>query len=260
MRLRTIAIALLVSASTLLGQVAFLSCSQIDDRDPSNPRAAIINQLSIRYPNQAFIEEITQYLEDCGYAVDTFQGEAVTVDLYRKLPQRQYKLILFRVHSGLLGVDPKVTEKTWLFTAEPYSELKYVTEQLTDQITYAKTREEYPWLFAVSAKFITDSLDGEFDNTVIIMMGCDGLNFDDLAQAFVDRGASAYVAWDSSVGINYVDGATTALIEQLCSKELTLRAAVTETMKEKGPDPKYGAALKYYPPASAEKTLKQLIN
>ena len=159
----------------------------------------------------------------------------------------------------MLGVDPKVVNRTWLFTAEPYSKTRHVTEQLTDQVTYAKTRDDAPWIFAISAKFITQSMEEQFANTAIIMMGCDCFHFKDLAEAFIEQGASAYIAWDVSVLLGYVDDATTTLIEKLCSEELTIVAAVAQTMDEKGPDPDYGAVLKYYPPASANKTLRRVI-
>ena len=222
-------------------------------------KAAIIDQLCILMPNTAFIQETTQKLEDFGFQVDVYRGNDGTVDLYRKLPTYGYELIIFRVHSGLLGVDPEVINKTWLFTTEPYSKTRHVTEQLTDQVTYAKTHDDAPWVFAISAKFITQSMEGQFNDTAIIMMGCDCLHFQDLAQAFIQKGASTYIAWDVSVLLDYVDDATTTLIEKLCSEELTIAAAVAQTMKEKGPDPDYGAVLKYYPQQSGDKTLKQVI-
>jgi len=241
----------------LPGLILFGACSTPNPEVES--KAAIIDQLYNLQPNEAFIEQTTQYLEDYGFEVDLYQGDAVTVDLYRKLPTYGYKLIIFRVHSGLLGVDPKVVNRTWLFTAEPYSKTRHVTEQLTDQVTYAKTRDDAPWIFAISAKFITQSMEEQFANTAIIMMGCDCFHFKDLAEAFIEQGASAYIAWDVSVLLGYVDDATTTLIEKLCSEELTIVAAVAQTMDEKGPDPDYGAVLKYYPPASANKTLRRVI-
>jgi len=222
-------------------------------------RAAIIDQLCALQPNRAFIEQTTQELADYGFKVDVYRGDAVTVNLFRKLPTYGYKLIIFRVHSGLLGVDPKVINRTWLFTAEPYSKTRHVTEQLTDQVTYAKVYDDDPWIFAISAKFVAQSMEGQFDNTAIVMMGCDCLHFKDLAQAFIEKGASTYIAWDISVLLDYVDDATSTLIEKLCSEELTIAAAVAQTMDEKGPDPDFGAVLKYYPRQSGAKTLRQLI-
>jgi len=250
-------IALVMLILALPGLVLFGACSAPSPKPEA--RAAIIDQLYTIQPNPAFIEQMTQELEDYGFKVDVYRGDAVTVDLYRKLPTYGYKLIIFRVHSGLLGVDPKVVNRTWLFTAEPYSKTRHVTEQLTDQVTYAKTSDEAPWIFAISAKFITQSMEGQFANTAIIMMGCDCLHFEDLAQAFIQKGASTYIAWDVSVSLDYVDGATATLIEKLFSEELTIGEAVAQTMDEKGPDPDYGAVLKYYPQQSGNKTLRQLI-
>ena len=240
----------------LPGLILFGACSAPSPK--LEARAAIIDQLYNLQPNEAFIEQTTRYLEDYGFEVDLYQGDAVTVDLYRELPTYGYKLILFRVHSGLLGVDPKVTNRTWLFTAEPYSKTKHLTEQLTDQVTYAKPYDDTPWIFAISAKFIAESMKGQLSNTAIIMMGCDCLHFEDLAQAFIQKGASTYIAWDVSVLLDYVDDATITLVEKLCSEELTIGAAVAQTMDEKGPDPDYGAVLNYYPGQSGDKTIKQL--
>jgi hypothetical protein len=223
------------------------------------PKAAIIDQLCILTPNQAFIDQTTRELEKYGFKVDIIPGDAVTVDLYRGLPAYGYKLIIFRVHSGLLGVDPKVINRTWLYTAEPYSKASHLIEQFDDQVTYAKTHEDTPWFFAISAKFLDKSVEGEFDKTAIIMMGCDCLHFNDFAQAFIQKGASTYIAWDASVMLNYVDDTTPVLIEKLCSDKLTVEEAIAQTMSEKGPDPDFGSVLKYYPEQSSHHTLDELI-
>jgi len=200
------ALAMLILA--LPGLILFGACSAPNPK--AEAKAAIIDQLCTLQPTPAFIEQTTQELTDYGFKVDVYHGDAVTVDLYRKLPAYGYKLIIFRAHSGLLGVDPRVVNRTWLFTAEPYSKTRHVTEQLTDQVTYAKTYDEGPWIFAISAKFIDKSMEGQFNDTAIIMMGCDCFHVKDLAQAFIQKGASTYIAWDVSVLLDYVDDATTA--------------------------------------------------
>ena len=254
---RSFCIVLAILILALSGLILFEACSTPSLK--SEDKAAIIDQLYILQPNQDFIRQITQALSNYGFTVDVYRGEEVTVDFYRNLPTYGYKLIIFRVHSGLLGVDPKVVNKTWLFTAEPYSKTRYVAEQLTDQLTYAKTSDDAPWVFAISAKFVTESMENRFNNTAIVMMGCDCLHFQDLAQAFIQKGASTYIAWDVSVLLDYVDDTTVTLIEKLCSEEITIREAVAQTMKEKGPDPKHGAVLKYYPAESRDKTIGELL-
>jgi len=221
-------------------------------------RAAIIDQIYNRQPNEGFISDVTRELEEYGFEVDLYQGDEVTVDLYRRLPTYGYKLIVFRVHSGSL-VGEVGTNITWLFTNEPYSTTRYLGEQLTDQVTFASTGQNAPYVFAVSPEFITSSMEGEFCNTAVIMMGCCCLRLDDLAQSFIEKGASAYIGWDVSVRLDYVDDATPVLVESLCSDGFTVTEAVDRTMREKGPDPEHGAILEYYPRIDTKKTLRQLI-
>ena len=220
--------------------------------------AVIIDQLYSLQPNEAFIQEVTEVLEGYGFNVDVYQGDEITVDFYRSLPARGYKLIIFRAHSGLLGSKGEIIRRTCLFTNEAYSETQHVVEQLADRLAMARTDEHHPWVFAIGSEFITESMVGEFPDTVVIMMGCSGLYIEDLAQAFMQKGASTYMAWDASVGLDYVDDATITLIQKLYSEELTVEEAVAETMAEEGPDPNYGAVLKYYPPESGNRTIKEL--
>lgn len=221
-------------------------------------KAAIVDQLCSLQPNQAFIEKTTRYLEDYGFQVDVYQGDEVTTDFYRKLPSYRYNFIIFRVHSGLLSGED-VADTTWLFTSEPYSQTRYVAEQLTKQVTFARPNKGNPLVFAISAKFITQSMEDQFTDTAIIMMGCDGLYSEDVAHSFVQKGASTYIAWDASVMLDYVDGATSVLIEKLCSDKLIVKEAVAQTMCEKGRDPKHSSVLMYYPLETGDKTIRQLI-
>ena len=87
----------------------------------------------------------------------------------------------------------------------------------------ARISEHYPWVFAIGAEFVTRSMEGQFTNTAIIMMGCSCLYLDDLAKAFIQKGASTYLGWDASVGLDYVDEATPILITNLCAKRMTIK-------------------------------------
>lgn len=226
-------------------------------------RAAIVDQLAILEPNQAFIDRVTAELEACGFEVDVYHGEEVSVKLYRELPQYGYELIIFRAHSGLMqrGEDSQVEVKraTYLFTAEAYKQTKYVREQLDDQMLPAEMVEDFPLVFAVNSKFVLESMEGRFEDTVIIMMGCSCAYLGDMAAAFVLKGASTYLGWDGSVGLDYVDRATADLITNLCDKRMTIERAVAETMATVGPDPDWGTGLKFYPRESGSQTIAELI-
>jgi hypothetical protein len=146
-----------------------------------------------------------------------------------------------------------------LFTNEPYSTVKYVAEQLDDQLVMARVDEGYPMVFGIPPKFISKSMKGKFDDTAIIMMGCSGIYLTELAEAFVGKGASVYLAWNGTVELYYVDEATPDLMRQLCSGNLTIKDAVDSTMDVVGPDPEHKTGLEYYPLGSGDKTLKELI-
>jgi len=235
-----------------------------------NATAAIIDQLSSLQENDDFIGNVTRELEDYGFEVDLYQGNNVTVDFYRQLPTYGYKLIIFRAHSGILEQDGEVIPRTVLFTNEEYTESRYALEQVYEQLVMGGACQGCPMMFGITPEFVraqsvvgqATDMDGRFDDTVVIMMGCSGIAMDDMARAFVDKGASVYLAWDRSVELYYVDNATPYLMNQLCSEELTIREAVANTMDFVGPDPNYGAELKcYYDPAShnGDKTLEELI-
>jgi len=124
----------------------------------------------------------------------------------------------------------------------------------------ARIDENYPWVFGIGAKFVTQSMEGGFPNTVIIMMGCSTLYLEDLAQAFINKGASTYLGWDAGVSLDYVDEATPILVTNLYGKGMAIKEALDKTMAEVGPDPHYHACLKYYPAKSGSQTIKELIS
>ena len=252
----------LLIALGIAGVVVFVRIYPIGQPSPNSVgelRAVIVDQLSSLQENETFVTNVTKELEDYGFEVDLYQGDEITVDFYRQLPTHGYKLIIFRAHSGLLAEDEKVDYKTTLFTNEGYSTAKYVTEQLHDRLVMARVGEGHPMVFGIPPKFITESMNGKFDDTVVLMMGCSGLFLEDLAEAFVDKDASLYLAWNGSVELYYVDAATPYLIRQLCSGNLTIKETLDITMDVVGPDPEHGAGLKYYPSNNGGKTLKELI-
>ena len=258
--MRRVYLALAVLILALPGLILFSACPE---PAPTEPKAAIVDQLYSLHPNPDFVAEMTALLEGCGLEVDLYQGDEVDVAFYRELPKGGYRIIVFRAHAGLLALrespDVMAEETTFLFTDEAYSEGKHVFEQLGDQMVPAEMTPAYPLVFAVNSNFILESTEGSFNKTVIIMMGCSTLCLEDMAAAFYLKGASAYLGWDRFVGISYVDEATLYLVQRLCLDGLTVAEAVEATMAEKGVDPVYEAILNYYPPQSGDKAFTELI-
>jgi len=220
----------------------------------SQPKVAIVDHLSLTFPNQTFVETITNILKQVGYTVDYYPGENVTVELYRNLPTYGYKLVIFRVHSGLiLGGGDSI----FLFTSEPYSTQKYVYEQLTDQIALTRLYVGGSPYFGINEKFVKSSMKGTFTNTTIIMMGCNCMRYTTMAEAFVEKGAKACVGWNMSVSASNTDIVTMHLLQHLFIEKKKLKDAVSEAMKEVEPEPdlEYKTYLTYYPTEAGEQTV-----
>ena len=126
-------------------------------------------------------------------------------------------------------------------------------EQLRDEVVPAIVSftptfmENHPVYFAITPEFVKSSMEGRFDNTVIIMMGCEGLVYTPMAEAFIGRGTLAYIGWNDVVTIDYVDNATLHLLKCLIAEKKTIWDAVWDTREEIGPDPSYSANLVFYP-------------
>lgn len=215
---------------------------------PQTLKAAIVDQLSIKYTNQTFIQTSTTILESAGFAVDYYEGDEVTVEFYRNLPTYDYDVIILRVHS--VTHDPEIANYTGLFTSEPWNEIKYNYEKATDQIlgaAFIPYQEGDPVYFAISSRFVGLSMKGRLNNTTIVMMGCDSLTHTDLAEAFIEKGAKICIGWNDLVSITHTDHATTQLLKYLIIEKQTIKQAVTNTNEEVGPDPESGGILLYHP-------------
>jgi hypothetical protein len=195
-------------------------------------------------PNQEFVDESVSFLRSNGYEVDYFAGESVTVDLYRELPEGDYDILLLRVHSTaeVSRGEEDVTSVS-LFTGQAYSEEMYREEQLEGRVGFAQYTEDSPRLFGITAEFVRESMKGNFDDTVVLMMGCQGFINAQGATAFEDRGAAAFIGWDGLVSAQHTDEATALLLRHLVEEGAEPSEAIAQTMASVGPDPDYGSRL-----------------
>jgi hypothetical protein len=253
-----LALAMLVPLAVSCGQPSTSSSTV-----PQKPRAGIIDQISVTENDTGFDAKAAEMLTSAGYEVDVWKGNIVTVDFYRQLPQLGYNVLILRVHSGLLYSlkDSGVTESdtTYLFTGELYSTKKHISDQLTNKVSNALMTDNYPLVFAVNSQFVTDEMNGGFNKAAVIAMGCESFRLDDLASAFIKKGASVFVGWSSVVSLDYVDSTTLDLLQNLCTKNLPVAESMNSTMSRAGADPYFGTFLKAYPPAATNQTIKDLI-
>ncbi|MCS7136631.1 MAG: hypothetical protein NZ931_06060 [Aigarchaeota archaeon] len=211
--------------------------------------AAIVDGLSIDFPNQKLIEELKSILMRDGYVVDVFQGSDVTLNLYRCIPSMGYDLIIFRIHSAIF--NPQLVPKEELFpaffTTERYSMEKYLNEQFSGlvvpatPITPGLSSTETTQYFAVTPGIFVQA-SGHFDDTVIIVSSCFGAITDKAAKVFLEKGASVYIGWDGLVSVDHMDRATLLLIQEIV-KDVDPYDATLKVNIILGPDPNSGGRL-----------------
>jgi hypothetical protein len=239
-------------AAVLVWLFAFRS-----DGPAGPPRAVIVDQLSLTFPNEQFVENATNLLERAGYQVDYYAGREVTVDLYRRLPKQHYDVVVLRVHSARIQGEYRgeQLDEAVLFTNEPYVDAhpdnprSYFDEQLNARLDVAYTHEGAPRYFGIAADFVEYSMEGGLDDALVIMMGCEGLASDRTGEAFVNKGADSYISWNNTVSASHTDAATERLLELVVNEGLSTLDAVAQVMQEIGPDPAYESVLRAYPEA-----------
>jgi len=218
-----IAIAILVMLIVLTGFFLYRSPSR-----PSQPKAAIIDQLSSsqltptsRYRNETFIETAKDMLYRRFPEVDYYSDNA-TVDQYTSLPSLGYKLIIWRVHSAL-DEDYFIA----ISSSERYSPQKY-NQYSADQLTLCNITGDPNLYFAITPKFIEECMSGRFEDTVVVLMSCNGLKerYTKTAQAFIEKGVRAFISWDGWIDSASNDQAITLLLDYLIDKNNTISEAV----------------------------------
>lgn len=222
--------------------------------------AVIVDQLSLTFPNQTFVETATNMLNRSGYSVDYYPGEKATVGFYRNLMvSSSYKIIILRVHSGIAA---KYNELAF-FTSEPYSQPMNPLDPKYGDVWYDRigevTYHDPPdpgetAYFAIRYQFVKEY--GKFNGTTIIVMGCYGMKYTSMAQAFTEKGAKVYIGWDGLENADHSDEATVALLKNLILDNQTVSEAVQNTMDEVKPDPVYNSQLGFYPSTSGNQTVQ----
>jgi len=233
----------------------------------SSPKVAIVDHLSF-FPeqcNQTFVDTCKNILETSGLTWAYHKGEEVTVNFYRNLPSCGTSLIILRVHSAIMKTEKGIISILGLFTSERYSveaARKYPEDveshRLVEAFFSEEERKQGISYFGIVPKFVEKSMKGEFKDTIVVMMGCEGIGYintstgarvmyTDMAEAFINKGAKVYISWDGPVGIDHTDQATVQLLKSLILHNRTIKRAVTETMEIVDKDPTYNSTLHYYP-------------
>lgn len=248
--LETALLVILVLTFCYAGYYFLTRTDKYETENFTSHRAALVDQVGAKFPNETFVRTTTQALEDSGFEVDYYSSDNVTVSFYRNMPSLNYGLIILRVHSSATNPDNTQGPVT-IFTSERYDKNKHVQEQSADRLAIVSFSqadlEKGISYFGINPSFVEKSMNGRFRNTTVVMMGCEGLSNTLMAQAFIARGAQVYIGWDRAVTVDYADSATTRLLELCLTTNQTLRENVREIFIQIGWDPSFQTLLLFYP-------------
>ena len=224
-------------------------------------KAMLIDTVCISKPNEKLLSNITKFLKSRGFEVDIYRGKNVTVSLMRKLTN-DYKLIILRVHSSYTHFSRMFLPNNTviIITGERYVRNKYFKEQALELLVPSTVIPELRLAlgyFAITPRFI-NSLNGSFNNAIIIAMGCNTLYTVSMAKAFINKGARVYIGWDNYVSAEHMDRALNLLLKLLLIDKMTVKSAVEKVNEEIGVDPIYKARLVYYPLHSGNINIDQI--
>ena len=223
-------------------------------------RAAIIDQLGFgKTQNPEFNRTVTNLLIGAGFDVFYHKSESVTVNFYRGLAKYDYGIIILRVHSALRNQTPPVVD---LFTSENYTDAR-AKELERERWLGLVTKGNYSWApdqfyFAITPLFI-ESLEDYFPKSIVIAMGCWSLKTEceQLAAAFIKKGAKAYIGWTDEVYPQDTDNETYYMLNKLLNDDKKLGDAISETKVY----PILGGTtrLDFYPESAHDLTISELI-
>jgi hypothetical protein len=197
---------------------------------PNTPKAAIVDQLSSshlslssQHPNQTFIDLAKSLLSQRFDAVDYYSDNA-SVENYRQLPSKGYKLIIWRAHSAL-DLDSKYVA---ISTSDRELLTSYDQYMQNGQLTLCNITGDPYLYFAINPKFIREVMSGRFEDTVIVLMSCNGLKagYTETATALQEKGAKVLISWDGWISGPDNDNAAAQLLNLLVAENSTVSDAV----------------------------------
>ncbi len=251
-KLLTILIFLIaVVLSALLLSRVLLSSSPVR----FSTRAIIVDQLGSEFPNSDFGSsgKVAEELRSAGFNVSYQRSDAVNVGFYLGLAKGDYGIIILRAHSAL-RVDASIVD---FFTSEAYSASKYGSYLQDGRVTVGSfSLRPGESFFAVSPELFRN-LDATFPKSIIVAMGCNGLNSTalEMAEAFVQKGALAYVGWNGLVGPGHTDNETLKLLGSFLLENRT----IGQSVRSAAVDPDYLSGLGFYPTSAENLTKNDLL-
>ena len=234
-------VAVVIGITLSLSPLSFQNDSQFETMDSGTPKAVIIDKLHNELPSEDFQNKVIEYLTYAGYKVDLYTTDEITIDFYKKLPAMNYEYIVIRSHA--LG-EGMVDKSASLFTGEKYSEHKYIKEQFLghigrgvpilygDMIKLDADTIMDKTYYVIGSKFVEEFMVGEFQNSTIILAGCETAKDSRLADSFLKRGASEVIGWTGLVDSKKNVSVVLELLDKTLGNGTEIKDAIQLVMKQ----------------------------
>ncbi len=210
--------------------------------------AAIVDQLSFdeNLINNEFVTKCTFLFNTSGFNVEYHEGNIVDIKFYSNLPSKGGKILILRAHSSILTGSNLIN----IFTSEPFDEaLAYGSYQgLIDHISKAVFDVQPPpdnEYFAIKPSFVSDVMKDRFSDSLVVLMGCAGLNQTTMAEALVNKGARVVIGWTRNIDLGDTDSSTLELLEYLLAEDPWTVDAAVRKINERIHS--HNSTLDYYP-------------
>ncbi len=217
------------------------------------PKALIYDPLYREYPNDTLVETLRGMLESHGYQVDVYLGRNATLEVF--LEMGFYDIVIIRAHGGYanrsVGPYPPggyiytglhVNEAVELYGPSIYYWIRrgvLAEGVIPPPGATVEDISRLPRYVVVSPKFLKEKLTVR-PGSIFVFFGCYGMSTEELPDIVLSKGASAFIAWNGGVSVNYMDKVLPQIIESYLEGGLN---ALLDAVNQTPPDPLTGAKL-----------------
>jgi hypothetical protein len=189
------------------------SCHSLIGRPSAGAaKVGLVDTLAYEYPDSGFVQSIGSAARDAGQGFDYYTPSTLSLDTFVHLPSDGYSVLILRTHIGYSNATTTALQVA-ITTSEPYDNYRWVNDQVNDRLANVDVNGSF--YFGLTPLFITQRMCGRFPGTLVLAMGCYAMNSTSIGDAFIQKGASAFVGWKGVVRVDQTDFAFEKLVPLL---------------------------------------------
>lgn len=193
---------------------------------PAATKVGLIDTLAYEYPDRGFVQQIESSSKAAGLGFDYYTPNTISLDTFVHLPVDGYSILILRTHIGYSNTTTTALQVA-ITTSEPYDNYRWVTDQTSERLTDVNVNGSY--YFGLTPLFVSERMCGNFPGTLVLAMGCYGMNNTSVGDAFIQKGAGGFIGWKGVVRVSETDTAFEKLVPLLL-QGTSVSQAVREVM------------------------------